>query len=253
MWTLDADAAPPVWRRLPSPPGAILGFSTRRGGVSDGPYDSLNLGRSTDDRPESVDENRRRLLTRLGLDPVRYANAGQVHGTTVTRVAGPGLHPDCDALVTTIPGLALAVTAADCTPILYVAPGAIAAAHAGWRGTADGIPEATLAALCAAAGASPEAVSIHLGPCIRGCCYEVGPEVASRFPAAALRRAGPALRLDLPTAIRQRLLGAGAAADSIDDTGACTACDPGGYFSHRRDHGITGRQWGVVALRDGAI
>jgi hypothetical protein len=158
------------------------------------------------------------------------------------------LHPDCDALVTTVPGLALAVTAADCMPILYVAPGAVAAAHAGWRGTADGIPEAALATVCRVAGVAPNAVTIHFGPCIRGCCYEVGPEVRARFPAAAIRSAGTGHRLDLPTAIRLQLLGAGAVADAIDDTGACTACDPGGYFSHRRDHGVTGRQWGVVAL-----
>lgn len=248
MWTLDADAALPVWRCHPEPPGVRLGFSTRRGGVSEGPFRWLNLGRSTDDRPDAVQENRRRLLTALGLDPARLANAGQVHGTRVTRAAAPGLHPDCDALVSTTPGLALAVTAADCLPILYAAAAAVGAAHAGWRGTADGVPEATLAAVCAAAGVGPDAVSIHFGPCIRGCCYEVGPEVAARFPDAALRPVGSSRHLDIPTAARLRLLTAGVPASSIHDTGACTACEPYWYFSHRRDQGLTGRQWGVVAL-----
>jgi hypothetical protein len=248
MWTLDSGSTLPAWRYQPARPGAILAFSTRRGGVSDGPYRSLNLGRSTRDRPEAVEENRRRLLAAVGLDPTRFANAGQVHGTAVTRVSAPGLHPACDALVTTIPGLALAVTAADCLPILYVAPGAVAAAHSGWRGTAEGAPEQALAALCLAAGASPDAVSIHLGPCIRGCCYEIGAEVAARFPLAALRTAGTARHLDLPTAARLRLIAAGAPAHMIHDTGACTACEPQWYFSHRRDRGLTGRQWGVVAL-----
>lgn len=248
MWTLDAPAEPPAWRFEPAPAGAILAFSTRRGGVSRGPYHSLNLGRSTQDRPEAVEENRRRLLTMLDLDPARLATAGQVHGRAVSHPVAPGLNPACDVLVTTMPGLALAVTAADCLPILYVAPHAVAAAHSGWRGTADGAPEAALAAVGAAAGVTAGAVTVHLGPCIRGCCYQVGPEVAAQFPDAAIRRTDAGIHLDLPTATRLRLLDAGAAADAIHDTGACTACEPHHYFSHRRDRGVTGRHWGVVAL-----
>lgn len=251
MWTFDSHSAVPAWRHASERSGTILAFSTRRGGVSNGPYHSLNLGRSTRDPPEAVEENRRRLLTALGLDHARLANAGQVHGAAVARVTEPGLHPVCDALVTTTPGLTLAVTAADCLPILYAAPGAVAAAHSGWRGTAEGIPEVALAAVCAAAGVTPDEVTIHLGPCIRVCCYQVGPEVAARFPAAALRHAGETHHLDLPTAARLRLLAAGAAAHAIHDTGACTSCSADWYFSHRRDRGLTGRQWGVVALTDG--
>ena len=247
MWTLDLDDAVPAWRWRPATQ-AILAFSTRRGGVSEGPYHSLNLGRSTRDRPAAVAENRRRLLTALGVDPARLANAGQVHGAVVRPARAPGLHPDCDGLVTTTPGLALAVTAADCLPILYHAPGAVAAAHAGWRGTAEGAPERALSAVCTAAGVPPSQVSVHLGPCIRGCCYVVGPEVAARFPAAALRDVDGTRYLDLPTAARMRLVAAGVPASALHDTGACTACEPSLYFSHRRDHGLTGRQWGVIAL-----
>lgn len=238
----------PVWRFGPATPGVRLAFSTRRGGVSEGPYRSLNLGRSTEDLPEAVTENRRRLLSSLALDPDRLANAGQVHGRTVVRADSPGLHPSCDVLVTTTPHLALAVTSADCLPILYVTPRAVAAAHAGWRGTADGAPEAALSAVCTAGGVAPHTVGIHFGPGIRGCCYQVGPEVAERFPSAALRHEGGAVWLDLPTAARLRLLAAGADASAIHDTGACTACDPDWYFSHRRDRGLTGRHWGVVAI-----
>jgi hypothetical protein len=248
MWTLDRRSDPPAWRFAPAPAGIVLAFSTRRGGVSEGPYRSLNLGRSTEDRPEAVVENRRRWLASLGLDPGRLANAGQVHGHAVTRAVAPGLHPACDILLTTTPGLALAVTAADCLPILYAAPGAVAAAHSGWRGTADGAPEAALSAVCTAARVPAGDVAIHLGPGIRGCCYQVGPEVASRFPAAALRNEGGTAWLDLPTAARRRLIDAGADPGSIHDTGACTACNPDWYFSHRRDRGLTGRHWGVVAL-----
>jgi YfiH family protein len=248
MWTLDRHADLPAWRPEPSPSDIRLSFTTRRGGVSLGPYHSLNLGRSTDDRPEAVEENRRRCLLSLGLEPGRFANAGQVHGRTVAHVHAPGLHPDCDVLVTTTPGLALTVTGADCLPILYVADHAVASAHSGWRGTADGAPEAALSAVCTAAGVAPGAIGIHFGPAIRGCCYRVGPDVAARFPAEAIRREGDALWLDLPTAARLRLLAAGALPDAIHDTGACTACEPDWYFSHRRDQGVTGRHWGLIAM-----
>jgi YfiH family protein len=248
MWTLDRRADPPAWRFGPTPAGVLLAFSTRRGGVSDGPYRSLNLGRSTDDRPEAVAENRRRWLTSLDLDPARFANAGQVHGRNVVHVHDPGLQPSCDVLVTTTPGLALTVAGADCLPILYAARGAVAAAHAGWRGTADGAPEAALSAVCTAGGVAPDTIGIHFGPAIRGCCYQIGPDLAARFPAEAVRRDDGSVWLDLPTAARIRLLAAGANADAIHDTGACTACESFWYFSHRRDQGLTGRHWGLIAL-----
>jgi len=250
MWTLAPSSDLPIWRATPEPHGVRLAFSTRRGGVSAPPFETLNLGRSSGDRLELVEANRERLLRSLDLDPRRLATAGQVHGTTVTRVANAGLAPECDALVTTTSGLALAVTAADCLPILYHAPGAVAAAHSGWRGTAAGMPEAALAAVCAAAGVPTARVTAHFGPCIRGCCYEVGDEVAARFPAAALRRVDGRWRLDLPTAARARLLEAGLVPESLHDTGACTSCEPHWYYSYRRDHGRTGRLWGVVARVD---
>jgi len=248
MWTLDRTADVPAWRFAPGPARTLLAFSTRRGGVSEGPYRSLNLGRSTEDRPDAVEENRRRWLTSLGVDPTAYANAGQVHGRHVVHVRAPGLQPSCDILVTTTPGLALAVTAADCLPILLAAGGAVAAAHAGWRGTADGAPEAALSAVCTAGGVTADTVGIHFGPGIRGCCYQVGPDVAARFPDEALRREGRSVWLDLPTAARIRLLAAGAKAGAIHDTGACTACDADWYYSHRRDRAVTGRHWGLIAL-----
>jgi YfiH family protein len=248
MWTLAAQAAVPHWRPVPDAPGAALLFSTRRGGVSAPPFDSLNLGRSTADTAEAVRENRARLLAVAGVGPDRLATAGQVHGTRVVEVAAPGHQPECDALLTRTPGLALAVTTADCMSLLYHAPGVVAAAHSGWRGTAAGLPAAALAAVCAAAGCAPGAVRVHLGPCIRGCCYDVGEEVAARFPEAALRRAGDRLRLDLPTAAALALAAAGLPPGALEDTGACTACEPYWYFSHRRDHGATGRHWGLAAL-----
>lgn len=247
MWTLDNDTVPPAWRRRGHTGDSVLAFSTRRGGSSSAPFESLNLGRSTVDAPEAVAANRSRLLQSLKLDPARLATAGQVHGTRVVEVRGPGHHPECDALVTREAGLALAVTTADCMSLLLEAPGAVGAAHSGWRGTADGMPIAALAAICRLAGCSPAEVSVHFGPCIRGCCYEVGEEVAARFPSAALRRDTESARLDLPTASRMALESAGVNPLAIHDTGACTACEPYWYFSHRRDAGLTGRLWGVAA------
>jgi hypothetical protein len=248
MWTLDRGAALPVWRRPARPPDAVLLFSTRLGGVSRPPYDQLNLGRSTADDPAAVTENRERLLRAAGLDPTRLATAGQVHGTRVVEASGPGHHPACDALVTRMAGVALAVTTADCMSILFRAPGVVAAAHSGWRGTADGLPCATLEAVCRLAGCAPDAVEVAIGPAIRGCCYEVGEDVAARFPAAARLETTGRPKLDLPTAAAHALRAAGVRAAAISDVGACTACEPFFYYSHRRDRGVTGRHWGVAAL-----
>jgi hypothetical protein len=248
MWTLDRDAAVPLWRRPSPAPGVVWLFSTRLGGVSRPPYDRLNLGRSTADDPAAVAENRGRLLRAAGLDPARLATAGQVHGTRVVEVSAPGHAPGCDALVTRTPGVALAVTTADCMSLLFLAPGVVGVAHSGWRGTADGLPRATLEAVCGLAGCAPDAVEVAIGPAIRGCCYEVGEDVASRFPASALRASPGRPKLDLPTAAGQTLREAGVRASAIDDLGACTSCEPDLYYSHRRDRGLTGRHWGVAAL-----
>src|ERR1043165_6545550 len=185
-WMLSSGAVP-MWRPDPAPHRTIIAATTRLGGRRGPPYDALNLGRSTSDAAHAVTENRLRVLAELGLDPERLATAGQVHGTRVARVTAPGLAHETDALVTTEPGLALAVSGADCLPIMISAPRAVAAAHSGWRGTADGMPSQVLHALLDAAHVAPEDVLVFLGPGIGACCYRVGSEVATRFPAAAVR------------------------------------------------------------------
>ena len=247
MWSLRVNDAVPLWRLRAPDPDAVLAFSTRRGGVSAPPFDTLNVGRSSPDSAAEVAENRRRALSAAGLDPLRVVTAGQMHGATVVRVDRPGHSPGCDALVTRAPGLTLAVTTADCMSLLYSAPGAVAAAHSGWRGTAAGMPLATLDAVCRSAACEPQQVTVHFGPCIRRCCYEVGPEVAAAFPAAAVTHDAGSIRLDLPTAAQEQLRAAGVV--RIHDTGACTACEPHWYFSHRRDRGACGRHWAIAALR----
>ena len=248
-WTLDRSAAVPTWRPAPADPARVLAYSTRQGGVSGPPWDTLDLGLSCGDRPESVLENRRRLLVSHGLDPADLVTAGQVHGSTIRSVTRPGHEPGCDALLTLTRGVTLAVATADCMGLLYTAPGAVAAAHAGWRGAAAGLPATTLHALCAAAGVPARAVHVALGPCIRACCYEIGPDVARRFPASTVRTVDGLLHLDLPGVARIQLLEAGLPPESFEDTGACTACERKWYFSHRRDAGPTGRLWGFAALR----
>jgi hypothetical protein len=249
MWILDYEAAVPHWRPAPTDPARLLAFSTRRGGVSGPPWDTLNLGLSAGDAPPSVSENRRRLLACLGLRPDALATAGQVHGANGRLVSNPGHHADCDALFTLTHGIALAVATADCMSLLYAAPGAVAAVHAGWRGAAAGLPATALSTLCQTAGAAPGSVRVALGPCIRSCCYEVGSEVADRFPARAVTRSAGRLHLDLPAVARLQLLEAGLPPEAFEDTGGCTACQHEWYFSHRRDAGRTGRLWGLVALR----
>jgi YfiH family protein len=248
MWTLDLDRTPPHWR-LETPTNAVLAFSTRRGGVSRAPWDTLNLGRSVGDRTEAVEENRHRFLAALDLDSSGLATAGQVHGRAVATVTGPGHVPGHDALVTTRPGLALAVTTADCLALLFDVAGAVGAAHAGWRGIADGMPAAALEAVARAAARPVADVTVHLGPCIRACCYEVREDVLDRFPAGFAVRRGDRWHLDLIAATRHQLERAGVPPGAILDLGACTACHPDDYFSHRRDRGATGRMWAVAARR----
>ncbi len=249
MWSLDSKSPLPLWRPENADAAHLLAFTTRRGGVSLPPYESLNLGRSSLDLPEAISENRRRVLEFMGLDPGVLATAGQVHGADVDRVSTPGLKSAVDALVTQSPGLAIAITTADCLPLLLAAPRTVAAAHAGWRGIVAGIPGAVLDAVCQAADCSPQQVTVAIGPSIRSCCYVVGPEVARRFPQSAVLHDPTGLRLDLVHAVRLELGEAGVPATAIEALDACTACEPSWYYSHRRDGARTGRHWAVAALR----
>jgi YfiH family protein len=222
-------------------------FSTRAGGVSRPPYDSLNLGLHVGDAPEAVIENRRSFWSAAapGAGPPMLAE--QVHGPDAAVVgaadAGRGWAEReteisrTDALVTREAGVAMGILVADCAPVALVAPeGGLAVVHAGWRGLASGVLEAATERL-AALGAGPAGCCrAVIGPCIRGCCYEVGEAVWSRFPEACLASAcrPGARRLDLMAAVKDRLLAAGVPGEQIHAPGLCTACHRHLFFSHRR-------------------
>jgi hypothetical protein len=217
--------------------GARAAFSTRPGGVSEPPFDSLNLGILTDDDPGAVTENRRRLAVALGLEPKQVVFARQVHGSRLVHHPCEESIQEADGHVVTESGPAPMVLAADCLPIALNGPGGLAMVHAGWRGLAGGI--------VGAAAEAVEANAAAIGPGIGPCCYEVGEEVLDAF--ADLGDGIVAGRmLDLPEVARRLLARAGV--DRVEAAGLCTSCERELFFSHRRDHGRTGRQAGIAWL-----
>lgn len=233
------------------------GFTTRDGGVSDPPYDRLNLGGAVGDDPARVAENWRLLEAATGL---RFARVRQVHGARVLAVSAPCEPADeADAVLSTAEGVAACVSVADCVPILLADPGtgAVAAVHAGWRGTLAGIAAEGVRALERQAGAPPSRLLAAIGPSIGPCCYEVSEDVAARFrdelsgDVVRTPSAGGAARphVDLWAANRWVLARAGVPADRVQVLGCCTSCERDRFFSHRRDAGRTGRQMAFIAPR----
>jgi purine-nucleoside/S-methyl-5'-thioadenosine phosphorylase / adenosine deaminase len=224
--------------------GIRHGFFTRTGGVSTGCYESLNGGVGSNDTPAHVAENRARMAASVGVLPERFISAYQIHSPVVVTVDKPwdaSARPKADAIVTRASGLAIAVSTADCGPILFadVKAGVIGAAHAGWRGAMSGVAEATIAAM-EQCGADRSRIVAALGPMIRQQNYEVGPEFVAQFTAADSSnerffknapRAGHAL-FDLAGYVASRLARAGIG--RIDDLGRCTYAEPETFFSYRR-------------------
>ena len=233
-------------------PGVGALMTTRAGGVSAAPFDSLNLRAAVGDDAVVVAHNQRLVAQAIGATPV-YLN--QVHGREVVRLTAADARPGAaihtaDASITTEPGIACAAQVADCLPVLFAAPGAraVGAAHAGWRGLALGVLEATLHRVCEAAGCEPREVQAWLGACIGPTRFEVGPDVLAAFEAmpgsARFRPHGPGKWLaDLPGLARDRLRAAGV----LDVSGGswCTVSAPSRFFSFRRDR-VTGRMAALV-------
>ena len=244
--------------------GVVAAFTGRAGGSSEAPYATLNLGLRVGDDLRRVLANRRRVATVLGLAGRPWALARQVHSATVLRVeAGrlgqgpPEARPplgEGDGLVTTDPGVLLAVLTADCAPVLLADPAArvVGAVHAGWRGLAAGVVEAGVAAM-AGLGADPAHCVGLVGPAVGGCCYEVGPEVreavGGRLPAALATTRDGRPALDPAAGAAQALALAGVGQVTV--AGECSFDLEERFFSHRRDHGRTGRQAGLIALVPG--
>jgi YfiH family protein len=223
------------------------GFTTRTGGGSAAPWDSLNLGDLVEDRPEAVAGNWQRLAHATGLD---FARVRQVHGAAVLVASAPSRpREEADGVISATPGLAACVAVADCVPILLACPdrSAVAAIHAGWRGTLAGIAAEGVRALAAAGSDEPPLAVI--GPSIGPCCYQVAPDLAARFEAAfGARVVVPGARgphLDLWAANERVLRDAGVV--RVAALRRCTACEPRFFFSHRRDGGRTGRMVAFIA------
>jgi YfiH family protein len=224
--------------RWDAPRPYTVAFSTRLGGVSEGSFESLNLGRRTRDEPENVDENRRRLCEAVGVDPELLALNRQVHAATVNRADAGDRMKDGDGLWTDEPGVPMLVFSADCLPIALARvngnPG-LALLHAGRLGLLEGILQAGVAVL-----GGP--IAAIVGPGIGPCCYEVGEDILAAYRA----RFGPGViqgrNLDLWTAAELVLREAGV--EAVEHLDVCTACNDR-FFSHRRDGPITGRQ-GVI-------
>ncbi|HEX5706366.1 MAG TPA: peptidoglycan editing factor PgeF, partial [Pyrinomonadaceae bacterium] len=255
-------ACEPLWRE-----GFHNLFSTRGGGRSNFPENSLNLAGFSDDAAENIYENRRRFLNLLGgADAWTLAACWQVHGVDV-RVVGDAADARsreeseqtyCDALATRSPGVLVGVKTADCVPVLLgdAVTGACAAVHAGWRGTLARIVARTLVRMEEEFGTRARDVCAAIGPAARGCCYEVGPEVVEAFTSEFERGRewfaptsdGRALA-DLHRANRAQLEEAGVAPRSIHVAPLCTICRPDLFFSYRRDrplYGRTGRLLSVI-------
>jgi polyphenol oxidase len=225
-------------------PSARTAFSTRLGGVSEAPYEALNVAILTGDEPERVGENRRRLADSIGREPGGVVMGRQVHGRNLRRHEGPqdprvyadvGRSPDeVDAQATSNPDLTPLVMVADCLPVAMAGKGGVAMAHCGWRGLVSGIVDEAASAVGAQAAA--------IGPGIGPCCYEVGEEVLTAFED--LDGVARGRMLDL-TAVATALLER-AGVDAVESSGLCTSCNTELFYSHRRDGERTGRQAGLV-------
>lgn len=239
---------------LADPLLVVAGQSTRHGGVSSGPYASLNLGISTADDPRAVAENRRRFFAALGFDTDQTASAHQVHGDSILHVEKPGRYDGYDALVTNKKNLLLNVTVADCTPILIYDPvnQAIAAIHAGWKGTVLQIAAKTIQEMEALFGTRGQNCRAFIGACIDRCDYEVDEDVARHFDSryAEWNVEKQKFQLDLKAANKAQLLAQGIQNHNIEVSPFSTATHVSDYFSHRAEKGITGRMLAVIAMKN---
>lgn len=248
-----------VWTsRLLSQAVPVHFFTARLGGISPAPFDSLNLGLTTRDRIENVEENRRRVEEQFGAR--LSALAWQVHGDQVLVLKRGEDRPDesslpnADAIVSSVPALPIAMFFADCLPLYFWDPVSKAGgmAHAGWRSTMLDIGPKTVETLGREFGSRAEELLVAFGPSIGPCCFQVGPDVEGpfheKFGAGVVRKSEGKTTVDLWEANRLALLKKGVKGGNMEVAGECTSCQRQLYFSYRRDKGETGRMAGVIKL-----
>lgn len=223
-------------------------FSTRTGGVSQAPFDSLNLGLKTEDEKANVLQNRRRFFEAAEIIESNTVIQNQVHSTECRYVMQPGQLPETDACFTDRPGIYLTVFAADCVPVMLFHParGVCAVAHAGWRGTRSTIVRRTISALVGQFDLDPGGLVAVIGPAVGGARYEVSEEVAAEFDPAFVDRPNGKPHVDLSAANAQQLLDDGV--HEVHVSGLCTFENDDLFFSHRRSGGRTGRMVGVIGM-----
>lgn len=240
----------PEWTEL----GIAVGFSTRGGGESKQPFSSLNLALHVGDDPKDIWRNRNKFLAEFNIDSENCVTGEQVHGTSINRVMledrGRGMKEmstafsECDGLVTQ-DDIGILCFFADCVPIYFFNPeiGMVGLAHAGWKGTANNIVFKVIEEISLAGGLAKDTF-VAIGPCIKNCCYEIGPDVADSFiryiDTPILQQHAEKYRLDLSEANRALLVSAGIRSENMVVSDYCTACHPELFYSYRRD-GLTGR------------
>jgi len=244
--------------------GVVMGFTTRHEGISRPPYNSLNLGFNNFDSSHNIEGNRSLFARSLGTTLDRLLTVKQVHSADLLVIDTP--NPDfshfhtleCDGIVTNQSQLMIGVTVSDCVPILLFDPlkGAIAALHAGWKGTATGISKKGIAAMKEFFGSRPGDILAAIGPAIGSCCYEVDAPVMEAFNKGssdwelhAVPRKEGKWGLDLAGANKRQLLESGITEANIQMADICVSCNPDLFFSYRRDCGDTGRQMGFIMLK----
>lgn len=237
--------------------GVAHGFLTRAGGASPAPYDSLNFDARQEDTQENVAENRGRFMAAFGAH--RLLTVRQVHGSSVLLARGPdeAQAVEADAIITSLEGVAIGVLTADCLPLLLYDPAsaAVAAVHAGWKGTALGVAMNAVREMGRAFGTKPANLRAALGPFIGPCCYSVGQSVYEEFKGLGrdldcFIRLEDGLRLDIGAENVSQLLSLGVRESNISGAAPCTSCSAANFFSYRRDGVKTGRQLSFIMLRE---
>jgi hypothetical protein len=230
-------------------PGLVAGVSTRHGGLSEGPYSSLNVGVHTDDAPEVIEQNFSLLCADVGIAPADLARSYQVHGDKIWVTGRAGYQYGFDAMISVQPGVFAGVGIADCTPILVADPvtRVCAAIHAGWKGTVARIVEKTAKRMIENRGSNPADLLVYIGPCISFAHFEVGDEVAAQFSEEFKTRKGAKWYVDLKAANEAQLRAIGIQQIEIDPS--CTVANNADFFSHRTEKGVTGRMLALIGFQ----